>query len=327
MSKRGPTRLGNFVCFKRFLKDSDANSCDFLDYCIDVGGVCRVHAVTPVAGMRVIIAVVRIGAKMRSLRANRQVSRGWLYPYRNKMNKNVHQIVFADPGAAPPTGYAKEAMGSVRRAFPGCQIRVWSLEEAKGFIDEHFSPDVLRAFDCLRPYAYKADLFKLCVLHSVGGWCVDVGMTMLQSPLRARFAWSGNPPKFVLFRSTSKADAPWNCSLGLLYAEPGHEVFTTAISEVIDNCKHQRYGVSPLSPMMSPFGRALAIHNVHEGVKIGTVVDVKGREYSRAHQLPPLGLIVARKPLGGPGDVTHIGLHGGNNYWKMWKQREIFGTW
>jgi mannosyltransferase OCH1-like enzyme len=254
-----------------------------------------------------------------------------LYRYRNKMNRHVHQIVFTDPGAHAPTGYAERAIRSVRDAFPGCEHRIWNLGEATEFISGHFDRDVARAFDRLAPYAYKADLFKYCLLHVVGGWYVDAGVTMLGSPLRAPFASSANPPGFVLFRSTGPDDAPWNCSVALLYAEPGHDVFTTAIAEVVDNCKNQRYGATPLSPTMSPFGRALAIHDVHQRVRLGAVVDVRRRSYDRAYELPPIGRVAARKPTSTGrstvGDVSYVGMHGTNNYYEMWIRREAFGTW
>ena len=136
--------------------------------------------------MRLCSQTVRRGLKRRIYR---------LYHCRVTLNRNVHQIVFADPGSPTPSGYVDEAMRSVRKAFPRCHYTVWSLHDAVAFITEHFPPDVLRAFHCLRPYSYKADLFKFCVLHVIGGWYVDAGVRMLKSPLSASFAHVPTPPE------------------------------------------------------------------------------------------------------------------------------------
>ncbi len=268
--------------------------------------------------MRLCSHTVRRGLK-------RQIWR--LYHHRVTLNRNVHQIVFADPGSPTPSDYIDEAMRSVRKAFPRCHYTVWSLNDAVAFIAEHFPPDVLRAFHCLRPYAYKADLFKYCVLHVIGGWYVDAGIRMLKSPLSASFAHVPTPPEFVLFSSRGGWSAPWDCSLALLYAEPGHPVFTTAIAEVVANCRERRYGTNPICPTMTPFGRALAIHDVRENIKLGYMVDVKGSSFGRAYELQPFGLVATKKPNARGGDVASVGLAGSNNYAEMWKQREVFGTW
>lgn len=239
------------------------------------------------------------------------------------MNPHVHQIAVTDHDPPRLVAYAAEATRSVRDAFPGARYRLWSRAEGEDFVKQHFGPDVSWAFRCLRPYAYKADLLKLCVLYVLGGWYVDVGVRILQSPI-ALFD-HGAAPRFVLFRSTGSMDAPWNCSLALLYAEAGSPVFTTAIDEVVANCRAGRYGATPLSPTMSPFGRAIATHGAEVGVRTGVVVDVEGREFRRGFELAPLGLVAARKPVHDAGEVAAMGLEGGNDYLAMWRSRSVYG--
>jgi hypothetical protein len=243
------------------------------------------------------------------------------------MIPQVHQIVFRHTSAPVPDGYVARAMRSVRESFAGCEYQCWGLDEAAEFIAATYPPEVLKTFECLRPYAYKADLFKLCLLHTVGGWYVDAGVRMLKGPIPGELAASV-PPRFVVFRSTGPWDAAWNCSMALLYAEPGHDLFTTAITEIVDNCKQQRYGANPLCPTMTAFGRALAVHDVVDGVHQGVVVDVRRRRFSRGFVVAPLGMIAARKPKSiRVGDTAAGGLHGSNNYVQMWGQREVYADW
>lgn len=243
------------------------------------------------------------------------------------MVPDVHQVLFTEPGVPEPTGYVADAMRSVQEAFPTGRTTRWGLSEAAALIEEHFAPDVLRAFECLQPYAYKGDLFKYCVLYVHGGWYADIGTRVLQRPMEAPFAASPNPPRLVVFRGTGRWDAAWGCSISFLYAAPGHEVLPTAIEEVVDNCKHQRYGANPLSPTMTAFGRALAIHNVRERIEVGLIVDAEGQPYERAHHLDPLGHVAARKPRLHAGDMVGIGLQGTNNYAQMWEDRQVYAPW
>jgi hypothetical protein len=243
------------------------------------------------------------------------------------MIPDVHQVLFTDPGGPPPTGYVASAMASVREAFSTGQYRCWGLDQAAALIEQHFAPDVLRAFECLRPYAYKGDLFKYCVLYVHGGWYADIGTRVLQQPMLAPFATSATPPRLVVFRGTGLWDAAWGCSISFMYAARGHEILLTAIEEVVDNCKHQRYGANPLSPTMTAFGRAIAVHNVQERIEVGLIVDVEGKPYERAHELRGLGHVAARKPRLHAGDMAGIGVQGTNNYAQMWEDRQVYGPW
>ena len=240
------------------------------------------------------------------------------------MNFHVHQVALTDSNSPVLTGYALQATESAKNVFGSSVYRLWGMAAATAFIDERFDSAVSWAFRRLKPYAYKADLFKYCLLHDLGGWCVDLGIRMLQSPVGI---FSNSPaPELVVFRSTGPWDASWNCSLALVYAEAGNAAFRTAIDEVVANCRNEYYGINPLCPTMTPFGRSLAVHGIKSNLKIGMVVDVEGREFHRGYQLAPLGLIAGRKPTGSKaGDVSSIGIEGSNNYASMWRARQIYG--
>lgn len=237
---------------------------------------------------------------------------------------NVHQIVFSREGPVELQGYARKAAQSVKSTFADYEYRLWFLEDAERFIERHFSTDVLHAFRTLVPYAYKADLFKLCLLKVIGGWVVDIGVRMLRSPLAQEII--EQQPDFVLFRSTGSWDPPWNCSVAVVYARPGHPAFDTAIECIVEHCRTRYYGATPLMPTMSTFGRALALHQVHENVRIGTVVDVRWRSFKRGFALKPVGLVAARKPARiAAGDIGGLGVPGTNAYNRLWRDRQVYG--
>lgn len=243
------------------------------------------------------------------------------------MQNDVHQIIFRDDEENRLEGYIAKATESVRNHFADAVVTIWDLDGARAFLRSHFPRVVLKSFDCLNPYAYKGDLFKYCLLQVAGGWYVDAGVRMLKTPSTV-LSQDGNLTKLVLFRSTGPWDAPWNCSLALTYASRGQGFFSHAIEEVVMNCKREHYGQNPLSPTMTAFGRSLAINRIQDGVLLGQVVDVVGQEYQRGFLLDADGIIAARKPRAGDqievGDVSYIGISGGNSYVDLWTRREVY---
>jgi mannosyltransferase OCH1-like enzyme len=237
------------------------------------------------------------------------------------MSRKVHQIAFNDSGVVKLRGYLRGACRSVADMLPDHEHTLWTLPAARLWLAEHYPGEVLEAFDSLVPYAYKGDLFKYCLLERLGGWIVDLGVTLLENPAGSRPG--DGEHEFVIFRATGMWSPPWNCSVALLYARAGHPVFATTIAHVVRNCQEHHYGHTPLMPTMSPFGHAIAVHHVCENVRYGDVVDVFGKDYKRGFKLRPGAVVAARKPAK-VGDVKSIGLSGGNNYARLWEDRKVY---
>ena len=50
---------------------------------------------------------------------------------------------------------------------------MFGLEDCRAYLEKHFHPIFLRTFDCILPYAGKADLFRVAVVYREGGWYSD----------------------------------------------------------------------------------------------------------------------------------------------------------
>lgn len=57
-------------------------------------------------------------------------------------------------------------------------------KEARDFIVKHYNNHIVKAYDTLKPPAYKADLFRYCYLYKHGGVYIDM-KTVLQVPLHS----------------------------------------------------------------------------------------------------------------------------------------------
>jgi len=69
----------------------------------------------------------------------------------------------------------------------GWEYKFYTDDEAGNFLSTHFPAEVREAYDTLRPGAFKADLFRYCVLLIYGGVYADVDI-MLESSLDVAIA-------------------------------------------------------------------------------------------------------------------------------------------
>jgi len=70
--------------------------------------------------------------------------------------------------------HMKENVEKIKRENPEFNVYVYDDEDCKKFLKEHFDPKVLDAYNSLVPGAYKADLWRYCILYIYGGIYIDI---------------------------------------------------------------------------------------------------------------------------------------------------------
>jgi len=70
----------------------------------------------------------------------------------------------------------RERIELLKSQHPRFTHHLYDDNDCREFIKTHFKPDVLWAYDSLVPGAYKADLWRLCILFINGGIYVDIKM-------------------------------------------------------------------------------------------------------------------------------------------------------
>lgn len=102
---------------------------------------------------------------------------------------NIHEIRSSDlkPGTKIPniifqtmettlvTVNIRSCIEQIRTVNPGFKYYYFTSYDCRAFIQKYY-PDVLEAYDTLLPGAYKADLWRYCVLHKYGGFYMDARM-------------------------------------------------------------------------------------------------------------------------------------------------------
>jgi hypothetical protein len=64
--------------------------------------------------------------------------------------------------------FLRHAVSTVKSAFPNDNHTIYDKNSLREFIADNYDADVLGAYDALRPYSYKADLGRFCLLNKLG---------------------------------------------------------------------------------------------------------------------------------------------------------------
>jgi mannosyltransferase OCH1-like enzyme len=120
---------------------------------------------------------------------------------------------------------------------PEFDYYLYSDADSRAFIKENYDDTVVKAFDSLRPGAYKSDLWRYCILYKQGGVYFDIKMVPL---IKIKQIIENNNIVFVkdIGNSQKINDCVWN---GLMISPPGNKVFKHCIDEIVDNCELKLY--------------------------------------------------------------------------------------
>jgi mannosyltransferase OCH1-like enzyme len=137
-----------------------------------------------------------------------------------------------------------KSMSTIQRLNPRFKYFLYDDNDCREFIRTHFKPDVLWAYDSLIPGAYKADLWRYCILFIYGGIYLDIKYKPL------------NGFKFINLLEKEHLVADTN-NIGiynaLMVCLPRNEVLFQAIRQIVENVKNKYYGegfLHPTGPML-----------------------------------------------------------------------------
>lgn len=225
-----------------------------------------------------------------------------------------------DQPLSPPLA---QATASVALSFPDAQRTVYDKQSLRQFIVDHFDPEVVRAYDRLRPYAYKADLGRYCLLYEQGGWYSDISVRFLMS------VSLGKDVSLLAFRDIQRnSGTTWSCSIAVLFAKPKLACFKTAIEYVLKNCRERYYGLTPLCPTgPTLFGQALAAGRArHDYVFGDSLYLTPDHEVTNRAYVLPNGEILAMAKRAEGGNLKQLGAKGTNNYNDFWRKRDVYAA-
>lgn len=134
----------------------------------------------------------------------------------------------------------KERVELLKSQNPRFEHHLFDDNDCREFIRIYFRPDVLDAYDRLIPGAYKADLWRYCVLFINGGIYLDIKLVCSNG--------------FKLIELTEKEhfvkDRPLPLSIhnALMVCKSGNPFLFKCIRTIVNNVNNKFYGSSPLDP-------------------------------------------------------------------------------
>jgi len=148
---------------------------------------------------------------------------------------------------------------------PEFDFYIYDDNKCKEFIKNNFDEEVLHAFNNLVPGAYKADLWRYCILYKKGGIYIDIKYSIKTKLIDIVKKY---PLCFVKDRPTNRI---YN---GVMIAPPNLNIFDLAIKQVVQNVKNKYYGRDPLDPTgPGLLGNIIYDNNYHSTVQLLFVTD------------------------------------------------------
>lgn len=138
-----------------------------------------------------------------------------------------------------PEGMVK-AMNKIQEDNPEYDYRYYTNSDCQMFISKYFGPRVLFAYDSLIPGAYKADLFRYCVLYIKGGVYLDTCFDSIKS-LREFIS-----EKDTFISATDHNDGRKDIYNAFMCCVPRHPIVKTALDISLERIQNKDKGYNPL---------------------------------------------------------------------------------
>lgn len=161
------------------------------------------------------------------------------YPMKTSYNIIIPTNIFQTWHSKILPPLMANSISIIKKLNPRFNYFLFDDNDCRKFIKTYFKPDVLDAYDKLIPGAYKADLWRYCVLFIKGGIYLDIKYTPLNG--------------FKFINLTEQEHLVYdidgvNIYNALMVCLPENKLLINAINAIVENVKNKYYGDSFLEP-------------------------------------------------------------------------------
>lgn len=168
----------------------------------------------------------------------------WLYYQILHLSRIIPKNVFQTWHTKNLPKHMAKCVESVKKGNPDFTFYLFDDQDSREFIMANFDTDVLDAYDRLKPGAFKADLWRYCILYMYGGVYLDIKYYC--------------EPGFRLNELVANRDitSTWikECDpvkqvyTGLLVCEAKNTKLWKCITRIVENVRNREYGRCVTSP-------------------------------------------------------------------------------
>jgi mannosyltransferase OCH1-like enzyme len=138
-----------------------------------------------------------------------------------------------------------EAINLIQKTNPEFKYYMYDDKECLQFIKEHFDESVANTYMSLIPGAYKADLWRYCILYIYGGVYLDIKFVPQH---KFKFIHLMDKEYFVLERPGFWKRDTYGIWNGFMICKAKNEVLRECIYKIVDNVKTTNYDYNLLYP-------------------------------------------------------------------------------
>ncbi len=235
----------------------------------------------------------------------------------------IFQILISD-GPVPESRFSPDLIrniASLKATYPDAQYDRFEDDDIRQFLLEEYPQEVLKAYEALTAFAFKADLARLCLLYTHGGVYSDLSYLHLRPMALAK------GKDMLVFRDIA-GHPSWATSNGVICARSGAPQLARAIDRIVAHHKARYYGLHPLDPT-GPFmlGRVLCEGEDWQQVAFGDSrslsIDQGGR--NQIAKIMPGGEIVAMRNKDRDCCIDEMVKGHSNHYVKIWESGRMWG--
>jgi len=161
-------------------------------------------------------------------------------PYNPVIPLTIYQTWFTKN--LPPKMLATVEL--LKRQNPEFKHYLYDDNECREFIKNNFEENVLNAYNSLVPGAYKADLWRLCILYINGGVYLDIKFSCVNGFKLIELTENEH---FVLDRIVC-FNTPNPIYNAFMVCKSRNPFLLLAINKIVGNVKNRYYGFSSLYP-------------------------------------------------------------------------------
>jgi mannosyltransferase OCH1-like enzyme len=198
---------------------------------------------------------------------------------------------------------------------PEFNFYVYDDDMCRQFISDNFGQNIVDVFKGLKPGAYKADLFRYCILYIHGGVYMDVKLKLHMKLKDLINKYGGEV--FVKDPDWFPDSCKRGCNNGFIICKKNNPVFLDCIHQIEQNYKDKYYGENFLYPT-GPCLLGYIIRSKYDHIKYNLHIGKEGY----FNILDENDEIVISCYEGYKDDMAQ--LPGTKHYSQYWQQRDIY---
>lgn len=218
---------------------------------------------------------------------------------------------------------------SIYEHFDTSEHHVYSGAELESIIKDNFAEEVYLSYKKLRPYSFRCNLGRACLLYLYGGLYLDFNMLFVNSLKQPVL----ENHKFCSFLYDNYRHLKGLAfASGIMSSEKGSVVMKNIIDIIVDNCRNEYYG----SDLLNVSG-GLAVGKAYtKAIVEGTLKEEDVCFYGECNNITPYrtranfafigcdGEMIAIRMKGW--DIRELGIPGVNYHYEFYKNGTVYDT-